>query len=51
LGDVAKSKGKPYQAARAHAASAIIRLSLDADLMDDLETRIRKLENQKPDAL
>lgn len=51
LGDVAKRKGRPYQAARSHAAMAIIRLSLDAELMDDLESRIRKLENQKPDAL
>jgi hypothetical protein len=51
LGDVAKRKGRPYQAARAHAATAIIRLSLDADVIDDIETRLRKLENQKPDAL
>ncbi len=51
LGQVAKSKGKPYQAARAHAATAIIRLSLDADVIDDIEARIRKLEGQKSDAL
>jgi hypothetical protein len=51
LGDVAKHKGRAYQAARAHAATAIIRLSLDADVIDDLETRLRKLEAQKPDAL
>ncbi len=46
LGDVAKDKGRPYQAARAHAATAIIRLSLDADVIEDLETRILKLEKQ-----
>ncbi len=40
LGDVAKHKGRPYQAARAHAATAIIRLSLDADVIDDLEARL-----------
>jgi hypothetical protein len=51
LGDVAKHKGRPYQAARAHAATAIIRLSLDADVIDDLETRLRKLEGQNPNAL
>lgn len=51
LGEVAKKKGRPYQAARAHAATAIIRLSLDADVTDDLETRLRKLEAQNPNAL
>jgi outer membrane PBP1 activator LpoA protein len=44
LGEVSKHKGRPYQAARAHAASAIIRLAIDADLIEDLEVRIRKLE-------
>ena len=51
LGDVAKKRGRPYQAARASAACAIIRLSLDADLMDDIEERLRKLEATNPDAL
>jgi hypothetical protein len=51
LGDVAKKKGRPYQAARAHAATSIIRLSLDASVIDDIEERLRKLEAQDPHAL
>jgi Helix-turn-helix domain len=51
LGDVAKHKGRPYQAARAHAATSIIRLSLDASVIDDIEERLRKLEAQDPHAL
>ena len=49
LGEVARHKGRPYQAARAHAASAIIRIALDADVLDNLETRIRRLETQRTD--
>jgi hypothetical protein len=49
LGEVAKHKGRPYQAARAHAAAAIIRLALDADALDDLEVRIKNLETQRSD--
>jgi hypothetical protein len=51
LGDVARQKGRAYQSARATAACAIIRLSLDASLMDDIEERVRRLEEQKPNAL
>jgi hypothetical protein len=51
LGEVAKHKGREFQTARAHAATSIIKLSLDAEALDDLETRIRRLENQKPEDL
>lgn len=44
--EVAKHKGRPYQAARAHAAASIIKLAIDADLISDFEERLRRLEKQ-----
>jgi len=47
LNQIATRKGKPYQGPKVSAAIAIVRLALEADVIDDLETRIRKLELQE----
>jgi hypothetical protein len=49
LGEIAKQKGKPYQAARVAASVGIVRLAFDADVLDNLEERIRNLETQRSD--
>lgn len=46
LGKVASHPGRPYQAARTHAASSIFRISLDADILENIEARLRQLERQ-----
>jgi hypothetical protein len=47
LAEVVKQKGRPYQAARAHAAAALVKLALDAAMIDYIESRIERLEHQR----
>jgi Helix-turn-helix domain len=46
LAEVAKHKGRKFQAPRANAAANIIKLAMDADVIEDLQERVRKLERQ-----
>jgi hexokinase len=45
------SKGKPNQASRVSAAVGTLRLALDAFALEDIEERLRRLEEQPRDAL
>jgi hypothetical protein len=49
LAEVAAAKGRAHQVARVQAAAAIIKLSLDAQTIDDVLTRIERLERQRCD--
>jgi len=49
LGEIAKNKGREFQGARVAASVGIVRLALDADVLDNLEERIRNLETQRSD--
>lgn len=44
--EIARHKGRKFQAPRAHAAANIVKLSLDADLADNFERRLLALEKQ-----
>ncbi len=46
LAEIAKHRGREFQGARSHAAANIIRLALDADVIENLEERILALERQ-----
>jgi hypothetical protein len=46
LGEIARHKGREFQGARSHAAANIIRLAMDADIIENLEERILALEKQ-----
>jgi len=47
LSQIATRRGVPYQGPRVSAAIGIVRLALESDVIDDLETRVRRLETQK----
>jgi hypothetical protein len=46
LAEIAKHRGREFQGARSNAAANIIRLALDADVIENLEERILALERQ-----
>jgi hypothetical protein len=46
LGEIAKHKGREFQGARSHAAANIIKLAIEADLIDNFEQRLLALEKQ-----
>lgn len=50
LSEIATRQGRAFQGPRVSAAIGIIRLALEADVIDDLESRIRKLEFQGRDS-
>jgi hypothetical protein len=49
LEQVAKQKGKPHQGARAAAAGLIVKLALDAAMVEDIEMRLERLERHHTD--
>ncbi len=51
LHKIATSKGVPYQGPRVSAAIGIIRLGMEAEVIEDLEERILALERQSTDAI
>jgi hypothetical protein len=46
LAEVARHKGRRYQGPRTAAASSLIKLAMDATILEDLQERIAKLEKQ-----
>ena len=46
LAQIAKHRGREFQGARAHAAANIIKLAMDADLIENFEERLLALERQ-----